>query len=55
MVLLLRAETVAVRRSTVGRTGEPVDGWLRSPRWVGLTLVVVACVVLLPRLWGLLT
>ena len=55
MVLLLRAETVAVRRSTVRRTGEPVGGWLRSPRWVGLTLAVVACVVLLPRLWGLLT
>jgi hypothetical protein len=55
MVMLLRAETVAVRRSTVRAAGEPAGGRFQAPRWAGLTLVVVACVVLLPRLWGLLT
>jgi hypothetical protein len=55
MVMLLRAETVAARRSTVRAAGEPSGGRLRAPSWVGLTLVVVSCGVLLPRLWGLLT
>ncbi|QWZ09566.1 hypothetical protein KRR39_07380 [Nocardioides panacis] len=55
MVMLLRAETVAARRSTVRAADEPAGGRLRATSWVGLTLVVVSCGVLLPRLWGLLT
>lgn len=55
MVMMLRAETVAAGRSTVRAAGEPSGGRFQAPRWVALTLVVVACGVLLPRLWGLLT
>jgi hypothetical protein len=56
VVMLLRAETVAAGRSTVRRAEEePAAGRFHAPHWTGLSLAVLACVVLLPRLWGLLT
>jgi hypothetical protein len=55
VVMLLRAETVAAGSSTVRRAGEPAGGRFHAPRWAGLSLGVLACAVLLPRLWGLLT
>lgn len=55
LLALLQAETAAARSDSVPRRGEALVHRLRPPRWVDVTLAVVACGVLLPRLWGLLT